>query len=125
MNPVNITIYGRIPSKKNSRCLFVRGNKIVNIPSKRYKEWHKQASEQLVPYLIPQPLKSIKSVEILIFAPDKRKSDLTNKAESIMDLLVDSGILFDDNWNVVKEVTIKYGGLDREDPRCKIVIRKE
>ena len=42
-----------------------------------------------------------------------------------MDLLVDNGLIEDDNWSVVKNITIKYGGLDRESPRCEIKIRKE
>ena len=127
MNTIYIIIYGRISSKKNSRCLFVRGSKIVNIPSKRYKEWHEQASKQLVPYLLKEPIKNVKTLEISFYAPDKRKSDLTNKAESIMDLLVDNGILEDDSWFIVGNLVLLFKGVDREKPRAeiKITIRKE
>ena len=121
---IELTIRGRVPSKKNSRNCFVRGNKLFNIPSKRYKEWHKQASQQLVPYLLPRPLEKIKSITVFIYAPDRRKSDLSNKFESLADLLVDNGFLEDDNWNVVRKVIIEFKGIDRENPRCEIMIRE-
>jgi len=117
-----IVIRGRIPSKKNSRNIFVRHGKLFNIPSKRYKEWHSSASEQLI-----QQVKNIKeitpkTVVLTFYAPDKRVADLTNKTESVMDLLVDNGVFKDDNWWVIKELVLKFGGLDRNEPRCEIAI---
>ena len=122
MKVLLFTIYGRVPSKKNSRNLFVRGGKLFNIPSKRYKEWHEEASAQLVPHLLQRPLEKIKSIEVSFYAPDKRKSDLTNKTESIMDLLVDNGILEDDSWFIVGSLFIYFKGVDRENPRCEVKI---
>jgi len=37
---------------------------------------------------------------------DKRRTDLTNKAESINDLLVDNGIIPDDEWKVLENVIL-------------------
>ena len=42
-----IKIKGDVPSKKNSRNIFVRGGKPVNIPNKNYKEWSEEALWQL------------------------------------------------------------------------------
>jgi hypothetical protein len=39
-----------------------------------------------------------------------------------MDLLVDAGIIDDDNWYVVPEVRFKFGGVDRLNPRAEITI---
>ncbi len=103
----------------------MRGGKLFNIPSKRYKEWHEAASAQLVPRLPKKPISDIKSLEVHIYAPDKRKSDLSNKFESIADLLVDNGIIEDDNWSIVNDIRIIYKGIDREKPRCDIIIKKE
>ena len=58
-----------------------------------------------------------------IYPPDRRKADLTNKAESIADLLVDNGFLADDNWTVVPKVVLTFGGVDRENPRAVVVLR--
>jgi hypothetical protein len=41
-----------------------------------------------------------------------------------MDLLVDGGIIGDDNWNVVPEVLLRCLGIDRKDPRAEITIEK-
>jgi len=124
---LEITIKGRVPSKKNSRNCFVRGGKMMNIPSKKYKEWHKAASEQLVKYITKgkYPLVGIENVTVNFWAPDKRKTDLTNKAESILDLLVDNGIIEDDNWFILSNIKLIFKGIDRETPRCEVVIESE
>jgi hypothetical protein len=50
-------------------------------------------------------------------------ADLTNKAESIMDLLVLNNVLKDDNWKILYDVHLRSVGLDRKDPRVEIWIR--
>ena len=104
------TIIGRIPSKKNSRRPFIRGGRVMNFPSKDYVEWHKDAKIQLLAQE-PEAMLTPCSVKITITAPDNRKFDLTNKAESIMDLLVDMSILEDDNYYWCPEILLKFGGV--------------
>jgi len=113
---MKLTIKGRIPSKKNQRDIFVRGGRIVNIPSEKYREWHREASKQI------RNAKSgdYHNAHITMFAPDKRKADLTNKAESIMDLLVDNKVIKDDNWFEIENIVLLFGGVDRENPRAEI-----
>lgn len=97
-----LKLEGRVPSKKNSRINIRAGR---SFPSKKYTEWHEDASWQL---FIQKKKVGIKkcTIEIEFYPPDKRRYDLTNKAESIMDLLVDNGILEDDNASVVQRVTL-------------------
>lgn len=116
-----MVVHGTIPSKKNSRMLFVRNGRIINLPQKRYEEWHKTALQSLKK-IAPRLSDSIEEVHLTIYSENKRKFDLTNKAESIMDLLVDAGIILDDNYEVIPKITIKYGGVSKEDPRCEIEI---
>lgn len=111
-----ITIKGRVPSKKNSKQIVCRGKYPMLLPSKQYTEWHKDAVIQLNGV---QKIKS-KKIEITFFAPDARKFDLTNKAESILDLFVDCGIIEDDNYTIIKEVNLKFGGIDKLNPRAEI-----
>ncbi len=92
-------------------------------PSKDFVAWHKDAVQQVtrgagMPY-------ERCSVEITIYAPDRRASDLTNKAESIMDLLVDTGVVSDDNWFVCDPILLKFGGVDKTNPRAEIIIDYE
>jgi Holliday junction resolvase RusA-like endonuclease len=123
-----IVIKGRIPSKKNNVNLFVKNGRQFKLPSNAYKEWHKDASIQLAVYkTLFQGIQVVfggkLKVTITIFAPDKRKSDLSNKAESIMDLLVDNKIIEDDNWFVVSNLSLIFGGVDKDNPRAEITIQ--
>ena len=121
---MKITIQGDTPSKKNSRIVLCRGGKPVNIPGKNYREWHKDALWRIEDQNISTcPYKEVKA-EIKIFPKTKRKADLTNKAESVMDLLVDAEVLEDDNWSIVKEVRIIFGGVDKDNPRAECELKE-
>jgi Holliday junction resolvase RusA-like endonuclease len=120
-NTIYLTIKGRIPSKKNSRNLFVRGGRLMNIPSTKYAAWHKEAIVQ-IPNEAVQKIKDVDLITLSFWAPDKRASDLTNKAESIMDLLVDAQVIPDDNWWIVNRVELIFKGVDRKNPRCEVYI---
>lgn len=111
-----IILLGRIPSKKNSKTMICRGRFPMLLPSQRYVDWHKDATKQL----LKKPLPDIIEMTILFYLPDARRTDLTNKAESIMDLLVDNGIIADDNWNIVPRLILDCKGIDRLNPRAEI-----
>lgn len=89
------------------------------VSSKQYKDWHKQASMELT---CVDPCESISSVDIVFWGGNKRKFDLTNKAESVMDLLVDNGIITDDSWDYVPELSLKFLGIDKNNPRVIIYL---
>lgn len=54
--------------------------------------------------------------------PDARKCDLSNKIESINDLLVKYGLLEDDNWEIISELKVSCNWIDRDNPRCDVDI---
>jgi len=112
-----LVIEGRIPSKKNSRINTRSGR---SFPSKAYKEWHKDASWQLYTQKKQIGIKDCQ-IELDFYLPDNRRADLTNKAESVMDLLVDLGIIKDDSWQVVSHL-ILTGEYDKGNPRVEIFI---
>ena len=119
-----IEIKGQPPSKKNSRNLFVRNGKMMNIPSKRYSEWHKYAMHQLNANkgLFVGNDRTIERISLEFYVIDKRRRDLTNIAESVMDCLVDATIIADDCWQVVPCVFLKFAGVDKQNPRTIINI---
>lgn len=123
MNIAHYTIKGRVPSKKNSRNVFVRGGKQFNIPSTKYKEWHRQASAQL---LAQKKIKFQEAYEVQLmwYMPDNRRKDLSNCSESILDLLVDHDIVSDDSWQIIPRLYITCAGVDKENPRCEIWLNK-
>lgn len=110
------TIKGRVPSKKNSRISTRSGR---SFPSKKYTAWHKDAAIQLLGI---KKLDTTKPITFIIYAPDARKSDLSNKFQSVEDLMKDIGLIEDDNWYVLSDIHMIFGGVDRKNPRAEIYI---
>lgn len=112
-----ITLLGRIPSKKNSKVFTFRGKRPLLISSEKYVAWHDEQLWMLKKYKV-----HFDKCQMILtfFFPDNRKTDLSNKCESVMDLLVDCGILLDDNWFVVDKLTLVAGGVDKKNPRVDI-----
>ena len=111
-----ITIKGRIPSKKNSRINTRSG---MSFPSSKYTAWHKDASLQLIGV---NKIPSGSFISLHFYMPDNRRTDLSNKAESIMDCLVDNEIIEDDCWQIVPILALKGCGIDKENPRVEIFV---
>jgi len=109
-----IVIYGSTPSKKNSRINTRSGR---SFPSSKYTAWHKEASSQIIGI---KEIPNGTNLTITFVAGDQRKFDLTNKAESIMDMLVDNGKLEDDNYSIVPQLTLRFGGVEKGNPHCII-----
>lgn len=103
---IKLTLYGDVPSKKNSKQLFKKEGmkKIIAIPSKNYSLWYKSCKVQLQSQRkLLQPIANY-PVDILYFfyASTNRISDYSNKIESINDFLVEQGILTDDSTRYVR-----------------------
>lgn len=118
---MKFTIHGRIPSKKNQKRMICKGNRPLLLSSEKHKEWHKEQSLLIKKYRPKTPFDNCK-IKMMFYAPDKRKADLTNKAESVMDLLVDNGFVEDDNWFNVYGIGLGFGGVSKENPRVEIEI---
>ena len=121
LEEIKLVITGRIPSKKNSRITTRSGR---TFPSKQYTKWHKDASIQLSLQVKKDFSFGSGRAEIVFWMPDARKTDLSNKAESVMDLLVDNGIIKDDCWQVIDELFLRCDGIDRKNPRVEITLSK-
>jgi Holliday junction resolvase RusA-like endonuclease len=94
---------GNIPSKKNR----VRFGKNGVFHDKKFSDWHKSAMAQMLPQRLNGWFSCTNLVRIVFTFESLRVKDLTNAAESIMDLLVDVGILSDDNFKVVPHLELK------------------
>ncbi len=118
----NFTLKGETPSKKNSR---INTNSGRSFPNKHFMEWHKEKLAELSAMLLENEIKRFGSIQIRIkmvfYHGDLRRRDSDNQCSSIMDLLVDSGIIDDDNWLIVREKLIK-DYYDKNNARCEIKI---
>lgn len=117
---ISFVIHGNTPSKKNSKQIIYKNGKPLIISSNNHATWHKDALKQIV--WGNQPLTTTKEIQLFFYGKDKRKFDISNKAESILDLLVDRGVLEDDNYSVVPRLVLQYQGIDTLNPRCEIHI---
>lgn len=81
---LDLVIKGRIPSKKNQKQ---RTGKFL-VSSKAYQERENEQLKNLVSQVKPRKLTSSYNVRYIFYMPDHRKTDLSNKVESINDLLV-------------------------------------
>lgn len=92
------------PSKKNSRVVDCRTGR--TFPNKRFTEWHKAAA-LYVRQQNAHPLDEGPFVLYLEFTHgDRVRRDSDNGVSSILDLLVDCGVLPDDNWMVVSKINV-------------------
>lgn len=109
-----IELRGLVPSKKNARINTRSGR---SFPSTRYTAWHKDAIEQL------KGIKPIPSGTPLVFtyySDTMRRGDLSNKWQSIEDTFKDCGIITDDNWFILPDIHMKFGGVDKKNAHCII-----
>ena len=102
---------GRIPSKKNSKMIVTnkRTNRPMVLSSTEYCKWEKWAVLELMSQSSKQKLAkhfACCDVCIGITFPDNRRTDLSNKAEGVMDALVKAAIIEDDCWQVARCLTI-------------------
>jgi len=116
---VTITLPGRVPSKKNSKRIILAGGRPRLISSEAFLTWHVEMMLRVRRFRPKVPIARA-SVAITLFAESRRRFDLSNAAESVMDLLVDAEILADDSWAVVPELTLKFGGVEPEGARTEI-----
>lgn len=122
-----LTVKGNIPSLKNDKkiiTLYRNGKKVPAITSSdRVRAWFAEHKDELFTqfagYRISDyPIK----LQLTFWFDNDRRHDLDNAANTIMDFMASEGIIEDDNVHFVNELTLKYGGIDKKNPRCEIFI---
>ena len=115
---------GQVPAKKNSRRLFYKNGRMINIPSKNYQDWHSDALKQLGVMGIPK-LNPPYKLTLSFWFKDRRPKDLDNSLASVCDLLQDAGIIENDDARRLIEVHCYYKGVSKDSPRVKVDICSE
>lgn len=120
---IEFTIPVRPATKKNSgQIIQVKGRSIL-IPSKQYKQFEKDC----LPYLyrvkdtagvINYPV----NVQCIFFTETKRKIDLPNLLNAIDDAMVKSGLIVDDNRDIIAAHDGSRVFHDKFNPRIEITI---
>jgi len=85
---------------------------------------YKNAIQELIPGI---KLGKVK-LTYTYYAKTRRRLDISNVCSIIdkftCDALVDKGVLIDDNYDYIPEVTYKFGGVDKNNPRCELLIEE-
>lgn len=109
-----IVLTGIVPSKKNSRINTRSGR---SFPSSKYTAWHKDIVTQLSGQCaIPKGTPLV----FTYYSDSMRSGDLSNKWQSIEDTFTDCGIIEDDNWFQLPDIHMRFGGVDKINPRAEI-----
>lgn len=109
---------GEVPAKKNSKVLNTKTCRIF--PNKTYRIWHDAALVQLLSQWDKIAVSGPCTINVSFTHGDKRRRDSDNGLSSVLDLIVDAGIISDDNWRVVPQITVKN---DYQKGNAKAVIK--
>ena len=109
-------------TKKNSQRIVKIGNRPCIMPSEKYKEYESAAL-----WFIPKrgvPIDFPVTVSCVFYMPTRRACDLTNLLEAIDDVMVKSGLLKDDNYNIIASHDLSRVQYDKANPRTEVIISK-
>ena len=129
---ISYVIMGDPRTKKNHQMIAGTGSKCP-MCKKPTKQWirqgniHDEYAESAKLYLIPRPSKPIEcavNVKCLFYMQTRRRVDTLNLLATIDDLLVEVGILADDNCRIVVAHDGSRVLYDKENPRTEITITK-
>lgn len=118
---MKFTLKGDVSSKKNNRQhVFAKGRLMV-IPGRVHRRWHDDAVMQMKALKLKPVIGRVR-LHCDFYPSTKRRADCSNKFESVADLLVDMGIIADDNWFVVSEQSSRMVEKDALNPRCEVTL---
>lgn len=112
-------------SKKNSMQILVnpRTRRPFISPSSAYKAYRK-AALMLIPAEARQNIDYPVNVCAVFRMPTRRKVDVVNLQEALLDVLVDAGVLADDNSGIVAGMDGSRVVYDKEAPGTEVTITR-
>lgn len=106
-------------TKKNSQQIVKIKGRYLVIPSKAFRDFEADC----LPFLTNvEPFLDPCNVKCEYYMPTHRRVDLVNLQEATLDILVNAGVLQDDNSNVVVSMDGSRVYYDKDYPRTEIEI---
>ena len=106
-------------TKKNHGQIIYRAGKPMVIPSKQYLQYEKDA-RWFMPHI--EPIDYPVNVKAIFYMPTKRRVDLVNLEQALLDVLVKYGVLEDDNCTIVQSMDGSCVEYSKERPRTEVYI---
>jgi crossover junction endodeoxyribonuclease RusA len=97
--------------------LYGGGSGQRRFPSKSYKAW--LAKTPALKHRVSGEIE----LEYGFWFPDRRNRDAENYVKAVSDYLVNQGVIEDDNWMIVRRMTLIPMGIDKKYPRVDIIIK--
>ena len=120
---MKIILYGRPITKKNSGRIVMAGRYPKLLPSKAYVDYEKDCLLQITGKY-KKMLSGAYNVKCLYYMPTRHRVDLTNLLNATNDILVEAGVLEDDNCKIVVSHDGSRVFYDKENPRVEIEIEE-
>lgn len=122
-NIISFTINVVPRSKKNSQQILVnpKTKRPFVSPSSAYKAYLK-AALTMIPQDARQNIDYPVNVKAVYYMDTHRKVDKTNLEGALMDVLVDAGVLADDNCKIAAMTDGSRVSYDKEHPRTEVTI---
>ena len=120
---MKIVLYGKPITKKNNGRIVTNGSRPYLLPSKQFVRYEKDCRKQITGNYrkgIDYPV----NLKVIYYMPTRHRVDLTNLLNATNDILVDCGVLKDDNSRIIVShdgSRVKY---DKENPRAEIFIER-
>ena len=134
---MTITLIGNTPAKKDSARIVRAGGRPLLLPSARHEQWYRanaaalgarivrgrvRPEDRLTSYGgVSLPLPGRTRISIRFYRDSRRRWDYSNALDAVQDLLVDLGILSDDNADVLCVGNLTHA-LDRGNPRAEVIL---
>ena len=118
---LKIILRGDPRTKKNHSQIIKTGNRRMVIPSPQYRQYEKDCMWQIPPKA-KQRIDFPVNVQCVYYMPTKRRVDLVNLLEATCDILVEGGVLEDDNCRIVASHDGSRVDYDKHNPRVEITL---
>ena len=109
-------------TKKNSQRIVKAGNRLMILPSQKYKEYEGACGIYL--RTTQEPISAPINIKAIFYMPTRRKVDLSNLIEALNDILVHYGIIADDNSGVIVGLDGSRVRYDKDNPRTEVYIEE-
>ena len=111
-----------VPKKNSQQVAYRRDGRPFVVQGDRWKKYARAAAWQLRDKRPDTPITDPVNVRCVYYRQTRVRCDLVNLLEGTCDILVDAGILADDNFNVVASVDGSRVEIDKDAPRVEITI---